>query len=96
LKEHSLQISVTVDTSNSQLHICFSDNGIGLDEEECQSMFLPFYTKARGDKKLGLGMYQVYNLITDLYKGRIYAEPNKDRGLCVHIILPAVEEDVSF
>ena len=88
IMDHNLTIKIVVTVEGDQVQITFSDNGIGLSEEECQQMFLPFYTKARGEKKLGLGMYQIYNLVTDLYQGKIYAQPGEPQGLKVKIRIP--------
>ena len=85
---HKLAIKITVTAQDNFVQIIFADNGIGLSEEECQQMFLPFYTKARGEKKLGLGMYQIYNLVTDLYQGKIHARPGEDQGLTIKLRIP--------
>ena len=56
--------------------------------EELEQLFLPFFTKARGvNKKLGLGMYQVKNIINDLLQGDIKPSTSKAGGLqlCLHL-----------
>lgn len=73
------------------LNLVISDNGnrllkAGLKTTDLTQLFLPFYTKARGSqKKMGLGMYQMKNIITDLLKGKIVATLNSHGGLQLDI-----------
>lgn len=85
----NLHIDIEIGSNDHSAYLIFSDNGIGLSHEECEKIFLPFYTKSRGiKKKMGLGMYQAYNLITDLSEGAIFAEANANGGLSIKIEMP--------
>ena len=84
-----LSVIIKVKKSNKELRIVFSDNGKGLPAEEIEHLFLPFFTTARGtNKKLGLGMYLLKNIITDLLAGSIQASSSKDSGLELTICIP--------
>jgi signal transduction histidine kinase len=87
-QQASLIISINLQVINEELKIIFSDNGKNLPAEELEQLFLPFFTKARGvNKKLGLGMYQVKNIINDLLQGDIKPSTSKAGGLqlCLHL-----------
>lgn len=67
------------------LGIVLRDNGPGLDKEQAEKIFEPFYTtKAKGT---GLGMPIVKRTI-ESHGGRIYVDPGPGRGLEVTILLP--------
>ena len=85
----SLIISIKIQATNNKLHIIFSDNGKNLPEKELDQLFLPFFTKARGiNKKLGLGMYQVKNIVTDLLNGTIESSTAETGGLQLSLSIP--------
>lgn len=87
--DSDLKISIELEKIEESVIFTFKDNGVGLTAEECEKIFLPFYTKSRGiKKKMGLGMYQSYNLITDLFTGTISAHPNEEKGLKIIIEFP--------
>ena len=85
------KVSVTLEQIDNTLRIIISDNGdhllkTGLKEEDLLQLFLPFYTNARGtQKKMGLGMYQMQNIVTDLLKGHIKLSLNDGGGLVLTI-----------
>ena len=75
-------VKVTLQQSKNALRLVISDNGDGLSDTELSQLFLPFYTKSRGSgKKMGLGMYQVKNIISDLLDGTIEPETSSAGGL---------------
>jgi len=87
LKRAKVKVKLIFDSENLSLFI--SDNGDGLSEEDLSQLFLPFFTKARGSRnKMGLGMYQVKNIITDLLNGSIEPARSEIGGLQLKIIVP--------
>ncbi|MGK0474897.1 MAG: signal transduction histidine kinase [Oleispira sp.] len=92
-KDKPLIVSINIKKSEERLIITFSDNGKGLSVKESERIFLPFYTTSRGSKKkLGLGMYQLKNIITDLLKGSIQSSTSKAGGLKLIIEIPIKKE----
>lgn len=85
------KVYIALKRVGEDLNLIISDNGNGLlkanfNTADLTQLFLPFYTKARGSqKKMGLGMYQMKNIITDLLKGKIIATLNKSGGLQLDI-----------
>ena len=93
-QQKPLTISIKIEATNTGLKIVFLDNGKGLTKEELQQLFLPFFTKARGlKKKLGLGMYQVKNMVTDLLNGTINPSISSTGGLQLSLIIAFNESD---
>jgi PAS domain S-box-containing protein len=72
-----------------EVHVAFRDSGIGLPEEDLQTIFEPFYTtKSQG---MGIGL-SISRSIILAHNGRLWAERNKDAsGITVHFTLPARE-----
>lgn len=86
-KGNKLEIECELILTEQNLTVHFSDNGVGVEKSKIKQIFDPFFTSKRGeDKKLGLGLYQVYNLVTQLLKGEIVA--HSDGGLSITILIP--------
>lgn len=84
----TVDITVSKDTGHKWVEILVADNGLGLAEGAQEKVFTPFYTTCRGSKgMLGLGLYQVYNIVTQLLRGQIQVVPAQ-QGLSLKIILP--------
>jgi len=60
--------------------IRYSDNGVGISEENIGKIFNPFFTTKRGNGGSGLGLNIVYNLVTQKFGGRIecFSSPGKE------------------
>ena len=72
-----------------EVHLQVRDVGSGLSPEILNRLFEPFFTtKAKG---MGMGL-AVSKSIIEVHGGRIWAEPNQDRGAAFHISLPAAGE----
>ena len=83
LNEHSNnQISFNIKRqSEGVVEVCYQDNGKGLTEEAQTHVFEPFYTTAREQGGVGLGMSIIFNLITQKLSGSIeYVK--QDSGAC--------------
>lgn len=67
------------------LAISIEDTGCGMDEEELQQIFQPFYTnKAKGT---GLGLALVQKIV-DMHHGEVKVSSRKDSGSCFTICIP--------
>ena len=68
--------------------IVFKDDGIGIDDENQDNIFLPFYSTKKGTGvNLGLGLSVSYGIITK-YKGNITVKNLKTSGCEFTITLP--------
>ena len=69
-QEGVIEIKVEQAT-NHRVRLSVSDNGKGVDGEIKADIFEPFYTTARGKGNTGLGLYMVYQWVTQVLKGEI-------------------------
>jgi signal transduction histidine kinase len=76
-KQITPSISLNIKHKNNETAIQVMDNGKGMNEEELQNCFIPFYTtKQEGS---GIGLYYS-RLIALLHKGNLTAESEQGRG----------------
>jgi PAS domain S-box-containing protein len=68
--------------------IIFSDNGIGMSEDETKRLFEPFYTTKDVGKGTGLGLFLSYGIMKNL-GGGIEVESKKGEGSKFTVTLPA-------
>jgi signal transduction histidine kinase len=73
---------------SEQVEITFSDDGSGIPEEIQRHVFDPFFTTARAQGCIGLGLYVVHNLVTDQLGGRITLVSAPGEGTTVCMTLP--------
>lgn len=89
-----LELKCDIFLTAHHLYIAFVDNGGEISKPVLDKLFDPFFTTKSGDnKRLGLGLYQVYNLVTQLLKGEIKAESKE--GLLISISIPNLMHDQS-
>ena len=69
-----------------------SDNGSGLQPDEAERIFDPFYTTKAPGQGTGLGLAVSARLI-DGMRGQVRAEDNPDGGAVFSISLPAIDGD---
>jgi len=74
----SLRIEARVEAGWVQLR--FSDNGVGIPAADLNRIFDPFFTTKRGSGGSGLGLHIVYNLATQMLRGRISASSEPGHG----------------
>ena len=81
-------ISVDVTIEKQRLIILYRDNGAGIDEEQFDKLFDPFYTTQAEKGGTGLGTHIIKNLVVDTLNGSIDAYSGSDGGLTYCITLP--------
>ena len=70
------EIKISTIEKDENVIIDYTDNGVGIDIENQSELFNAFFTTKRGSHgRVGLGMYQVYNLVSQLLKGKIELIP---------------------
>ncbi|MCP4986473.1 MAG: HAMP domain-containing histidine kinase [Colwellia sp.] len=85
--EHG-KITINIMNLSDQLHINYSDDGIGIDDSIKEKIFAPFTTTKRGSGGSGLGMHLVYNLVTQALDGHIVLENDLAQGVSFDITFP--------
>jgi signal transduction histidine kinase len=81
-----IRISARLEGKN--LHLIYSDNGVGIPKEHRSRIFDPFFTTARGKGGTGLGLHIVYTLVTDNLRGNIKLVDAGFPGTCFELRIP--------
>lgn len=90
LKNHiqgRIQISASL-SDDDLLRIDYTDNGIGISEDNLTKIFDPFYTTSRYYGNAGLGLNIIYNIVTHKLHGNIRCESAPGTGVRFVILLP--------
>lgn len=69
-----------------EMTVEFKDDGLGVADENIDKIFTPFFSVNEDKDHLGLGLYQVSNLVEQLLKGDIDAK--NDQGLRIDMSIP--------
>ena len=78
-------ISINVEMLSDEIHIQYSDTGVGIARDKLDNLFDPFYTTKSDKGGTGLGTHIIYNLVTDTLNGTIEASCEPGQGLCYNI-----------
>jgi signal transduction histidine kinase len=71
-----------------RVEVTFSDDGGGIPQEVQRHVFDPFFTTRRAEGSTGLGLYIVYNLVTQQLGGMIALVSPPGEGTTIHMTLP--------
>lgn len=82
------EIFIKVDSVGDDVALSYRDTGVGMDKEQRERIYDPFYTTRRGSGGTGLGMNIVYNLVTQTLKGSILLETAPGQGAVFLLTLP--------
>ncbi|MHA1897197.1 MAG: ATP-binding protein, partial [Promethearchaeota archaeon] len=89
-KVSNVSIDSTLATNQKKVCIEIEDNGKGMDQEQLNHIFEPFYTTKERGKGTGLGLTMVDYALSSM-KGQIYIESEVNKGTRVSIVLPLIE-----
>lgn len=71
------EIKIDFKKTDYHIHICFTDNGIGIEKAELRRIFKKFYQVGQSDNRTakgsGVGLYLAENIMR-IHKGRLFAE----------------------
>lgn len=87
-RQNNHNVWLKFEQEKDSLHFQYSDDGRGVESENLASVFDPFYTSARQDGNVGLGLHIIYNIVTHKLKGSIEAGLSPEGGLLFNIKLP--------
>ena len=71
-----------------KVEIMISDDGCGINQEIQRQAFDPFFTTRRDQGRVGLGLYIVYNIVTNRLGGRIDLDAKPGEGTKIRTIVP--------
>lgn len=81
-------ISINIREYDSILEIKITDDGKGIHEADVVKIFEPFFTTKRDRGGTGLGLNIVYNIVTQLFKGKIECSSKLGKGTTFNILIP--------
>ncbi|MGZ5052871.1 MAG: c-type heme family protein [Methylobacter sp.] len=90
-KNGSIAGHIVIDAAISpakQLLLDYRDDGVGMAEAVRMQAFEPFFTTSREQGGSGLGLYVVYNIVTQQLGGVIHISPTETVGTHFHIACP--------
>jgi signal transduction histidine kinase len=73
--------------SDTGILVKFTDTGIGMDDEQIQKIFDPFYTTKEIGEGTGLGLFVTYSLVQNM-NGDISVESQKGKGTSFQVEFP--------
>ena len=84
-------LTVTTQMQEGFLAIAFRDTGSGIEEEDLERIFEPFYTTRERGTGLGLA---ITKQIIEQHQGRISIDSTLGKGTTVTICLPLIREEI--
>ena len=81
-------MEISVVGEGNRVKIIYRDNGNGMEDKVVHRVFEPFYTTRRGSGGSGLGMYLLYNLVTQTLKGEVTCSSEPGKGCIFEIYFP--------
>jgi len=86
--DESGQITIGFKSTSHTIEITINDSGSGMSAEVLQNALLPFYSTKHSGTGLGLALCRE---IIQAHKGKLVFNNREQGGLCVLIILPAID-----
>jgi len=84
---HRGTLTISIEKVDHAARISFTDDGLGIPQENLNRIFDPFFTTKEVGKGTGLGLSICHGIITE-HGGRIYAESEVGKGATFIIELP--------
>ena len=85
IKKPKIVIAISEDKEATYLSVC--DNGGGIEKENMDRVFDPYFTTKFANEGVGLGLYMAKMLTEESMQGRLEAW-NEEDGVCFKITVP--------
>ncbi|MDO8943206.1 MAG: PAS domain S-box protein [Desulfobacterales bacterium] len=81
-------IAIAAELAGDEIHLAYSDDGVGMPPEVRRQLYEPFFTTKRSQGGSGLGMHVVYTAVTQTLGGKIACESSPGHGTTFTITFP--------
>lgn len=94
VKESGEKGNITIRTKSFEkhIHIYIADTGSGIDPDNYENIFNPFFTTKEVGKGTGQGLSMAYSIVTEKHKGKLSFTSELGKGTEFTIELPLTEE----
>ncbi|WP_236027053.1 sensor histidine kinase [Geomonas diazotrophica] len=82
----TITLGASVDPETGECRLSFSDNGVGIEEQDLEKVFQPYFTTREAG--IGLGLAITERIVKE-HGGRITVQSRKGEGTTFTVILPA-------
>ncbi len=82
------RIELRISADDATVSFIYADNGRGMDDATLKRIYEPFFTTKRNSGGSGLGLYLLYNIITQQLKGTVSCSSAPGKGTSFMITLP--------
>ena len=80
-------ITIEIKKINNKIELIYTDNGVGIKNENLSKIFDPFFTTDRRVGGTGLGLHIIYNIITSQLEGNIVCDSKEGQGVTFTITI---------
>lgn len=87
-------IDISVHQNGTEIQVCITDNGVGMQGDVLAKLFTPFFTTKRTTGGTGLGLFSSKRLVEQTFKGKLMCSSAVDQGTTFMLSLP-IEDDRS-
>ncbi|MBT3265687.1 hypothetical protein HN371_00965 [Candidatus Poribacteria bacterium] len=85
--EAPMRVQLHAGLEDGAIVVEIEDNGVGMEPEELERVFDPFYTTKAPNQGTGLGLAIAHGIVTQL-GGRVETNSIKGEGTCMRVVLP--------
>ncbi|MCH7819749.1 MAG: PAS domain S-box protein [Candidatus Marinimicrobia bacterium] len=88
-REIKIGTKLSVDGKSVDAYV--KDNGVGIETEDIEKIFEPYYTKKERTAGTGLGLVIVKETTENVHGGKIKVESNVGEGTTFHVMIPSLK-----
>ena len=82
------EININIEQQDQFIVLTYEDTGSGMNKEELEKIYEPFFTTKRGQGSIGLGLHVLYNCVTQSLRGCVDCQSQIGRGSAFSIRFP--------
>lgn len=81
-------INIKIQKIKDNIHISFKNDGLQIDDENLEKIFVPFFSTTQDEMHHGLGLNIVHSIVTGILEGNVTAKNVKPVGVEFLIVFP--------